>query len=166
MKHTFWVLVVFGGFLNCASTLPREQREVITVLEVKGTKKVLYSKALEYLAKNQGNSLLAIQIKDEERGKIVTKGNINCSSLNGMRYGVSSAQNIDFVLDVTVKDNKARIIFEDIIHKSKSSTGGDIDQGPSSAEQIQDIKQQCLQPIEKGISDYLSGKGGGRGDDF
>ena len=62
--------------LNCASLLPKDQREVTRIHDIKGTKKDLYDKSLEFFAKNMGNSLQAIQIKDAEREMCVQVQNL------------------------------------------------------------------------------------------
>jgi hypothetical protein len=151
--------------LNCASLLPKDQREVTRIHDIKGTKKDLYDKSLEFFAKNMGNSLQAIQIKDAERGKLVINGYVNCTELNGMRYGMSSAQNITFGIDLTIKDNKIRLIFENIIHTSKGNSM-EIDQGPSSSEQVDEIVTTCLAPIERNYLAYVRGGGSSRSDNF
>jgi hypothetical protein len=70
-------------------------------------KSELYSKTLEWFAYKFSSSNDVIQLKNEDKGKIIGKGNF------GIKY-YSRSPNIDFTITVLLKENRYKIIITDL----------------------------------------------------
>jgi len=91
--------------------------EFTDVVSVDGTdKKELYKRAILWFAECFKNSNEVIQVKDQEAGEIVGKGNFVYShntSIQACREGV-----INFTIKIYTKDGRYKYIISDFYHKA------------------------------------------------
>lgn len=148
----FFSLVVFG---NCASTLlPREDRRVEYIVETKLSKKEVYERGLVYLAKSLGIANLAISIRDKENSRIVSSISYHCEKFKPVTY-YNTPRNFIANIDLTAKENKYRIIFDDIIVRIRQSENV----FPNDKEEFEHIKEVCALPLKNMVVDAIEGKG-------
>jgi len=104
--------IVLSLFLFSCSTitsdLTSEDLQSTTIIEnLDKSKSELFSLTNEWLAKTFKDSKSVIEVKDEDRGKIVGKGYSEVMHTLGV-YGVT------YTLTIDVQDNRVRIKFENI----------------------------------------------------
>jgi len=125
-----------------------------------------YSKALAHLSKQFGDANSAIKVKNEASGQIVAKGAVLCNELPG---DYVSNFDLSFDLDFQAKDNKARLLFEDLLIKYSSSDkllgSTNTNYGrPAPAhmniKNKEDVEKvgKCLQVIVDGVTKSINGK--------
>ncbi|WP_039938094.1 DUF4468 domain-containing protein [Leptospira terpstrae] len=156
-KNRISKYIIFLFIFSCA-TLPREKRIVTSVYDTNADKNSAFDRANNWLIKSIGNANLAVQLREKEKGRIISNGSLNCRELNGMTYGIAEKQKIDFTFDFTAKDNKVRIVFGDITHTSIAGNGMTYNLGPTSESQINEIDKTCFEPIKKELLDAINGK--------
>lgn len=148
MKSLIILAVFFSA--SCASNLlPANQRQSEEIVSTGMSKKEAYNSALVSIAKNFGNSEEVIKLKDKEAGTIVLKGNIPCNIFR--QTGDINQYSLEFTLSIMLKDQKAKLFYEDM--KMVSDTGSEISWAYnqlSSQEKVQKSKA-CLKPITKGL---------------
>lgn len=155
--RTLTGFIVIALFFSC-TTLPREKRIVTSIYDTTADKNLAFDRLNNWLIKSLGNANFAVQLRDKDKGRIISNASINCRELNGITYGMSEKQKIDFTIDFTAKDNKVRIVFGDISHTSIASNGMTYNLGPTSEGQIIDIDKICFEPIKKEMLEAINGK--------
>jgi len=88
---------------------------------IPGTNKnLLYGKCLEWIAKNFNDATEVIKLQDKENGKIIAKGLSELSYVYQRVYGVNYYRKYQqyFTLDLTLRDEKYRLILTDFIIKT------------------------------------------------
>jgi hypothetical protein len=101
MKKSILVfLITLTGLLASA-----QKSEVI--IDSLDSKSVIFSKTLVWIAKNWQNANEVIQLKDENIGTIIVKGNLRTSNRN---RDISKTE-----ITFNIKDGKAKITFENTI---------------------------------------------------
>lgn len=96
---------------SCASApLPQNQREFTYVEQTSLKQRDAFNSMLAYLAKNLGDSNLAIKVRDPEAGTIITQIAFDCPELKD--FLDPNRHNPMFNLDVSMKDNKIRFVYE------------------------------------------------------
>ncbi|TGK36203.1 DUF4468 domain-containing protein [Leptospira gomenensis] len=155
------LLILLSGlfiFTNCVSLAPREERSISTIFETGVKKGDAYQRALIYLAKSLNNGNLAIQVRDESQGRIVSLAQIKCNSYKRWKYPMNQVW-VDFNIDFTAKDQKARIIFDDIVLGLFDPYGRKgAFQEPLDKEDTDSIDKECLEPIRAEIIRSVKGQ--------
>lgn len=123
MNKSLLLLALPAVLTACAGVpLPQDQREVTFVEKTTATQAQAYQRAMTYLAKNLGDSNLAIKVKDEKAGTIVTQIAIDCSDL---RTFMDLNRHVLWAnLEFNAKDNKARMVFEAFEDRVYNAVGG------------------------------------------
>ncbi|MCW7460184.1 DUF4468 domain-containing protein [Leptospira bandrabouensis] len=142
---------------SCASLLPREERKVEKIYTTNLTKKQIYDRSLVYFAKSLGNSNFAIQIKDESNGRIVSQVSYDCKKYRTF-YALNRVT-ANFNIDLTAKDSKYRIIFDDIRLNIYSDNGPQFINEPSNKEELSLVEEGCIEPLRKQLIDGIEGRG-------
>lgn len=108
----FVIILVFFSTILVAQK-PIAYTEVVVVDSTMSSKD-LFSKALNFITLNFRSANNVIQLKDEENGKIICKGNTSFSN-NRPEYvdGV-----INFTLQISVKNGKYKYDFTDFVHEA------------------------------------------------
>lgn len=149
-------LIIFLG--NCISVMRIEDRQTQSVIDVKAKKDEIFDRALIWISKRATDSNHSIKIKDKVEGRIIARLGILCKPSGGMMSNTSYAGRIDFNLDITAKDNKARIIFDDII-ALQLAQGNRPEQpvGPEDKTDLENIDKTCLVPLKKELTAAIEG---------
>ncbi len=147
----------------CLTVMPITDRKMERIIQTDLNKNLAYDRALTWFAKNLNNSNQAVQIRDKETSRIVSNMQTEClgSSLN-TAFGQRSF--VTFSIEFQAKDNRARIRFENIEHYVMTPAITHADAGPWSADDLEEIKTKCLNPIVDRLLIYL--KEGTKPDDF
>lgn len=98
------------------------------------SKDVLFGKALDWLTKYYKSANDVIQLKDKERGKIIGKGIFTITHWLGHKWNASHT------LTIRVKDNKLKIVIDQIMFRCTTMSG----EGCSSDVSINETKHYCL----------------------
>jgi len=111
MKRILAALLTIA-LTSCASMQPvtfTESEYVVKVFEdVKGTKEQLYLKANDWMIKTFNDATSVIQHSDKEEGVIIGKYLMNGKVHSGA-YGTTLDTRVYAIIDIRVKDQKARI---------------------------------------------------------
>src|SRR5690606_23304563 len=122
------------------------------VLEVAKTKTQLYSSSLEWIAKKWRSANDVIQSKDFDGGIIIVKGGLDATPYT---LGIPASGMTETTLTIRVKDNKAKIEFEDTNFKWKSGGTWFAAETPKSGKkQWAKWKNDVIKEITEMISDY------------
>ena len=154
MKTLLTLSAITLSIAGCATMAPPEDRQVVYIENTTTAKTTAYNRALAHFAKTFTDSN-HVKMKDEASGQIVAHGNVACSVLK--QAGDSNDYDLTFNLDLQVKDNRARIAFEDlqILDRHgvpfKYSYGQIIDK--SKAEAV----KPCLEPVRAAIAKAING---------
>jgi hypothetical protein len=152
--------VVISSSSNCSSVIPREKRVIENVLEVNLSKDEIINRASDTLAKIYVNSNSAIQVKDKERGVIIGKAIAKCETLNNLYTLNGDYFEIEFNLELTAKDKKYRLIFEDIdlyIVRRQQWNSKDRSYG-FSEEDLMSIDKNCISSIRDRLVNAIEKK--------
>ena len=107
-------------FVGCAGLILEDKTPITSefVHEIQKPKKEVFSKAIEWTAKNFHRANNVIQLKDEETGKIVVHGTFEAVGK------FVQPSNIPFSMNIDIKDGKYRTQFEDLrsFHSSYRQT--------------------------------------------
>lgn len=149
---------------NCVTLAPPEQRKKEIIREASGSKQKLWEKAFVFLAKTYNDSNEALKYKDKEAGRIVGQISLSCNAVSQANVAFGNPPSIKANLDFTSKDNKYRLIFDDIQYGVTSAQSGVWSLwGPSSAADTEKYFNACLVPFSDRLHDHLTG---GSNDDF
>lgn len=97
----------------CASApLPQSQREFSFIEQTTLKQRDAYNVILAHLAKNLGDSNLAIKVRDPESGTIITQIAFDCPELK--QFLDPNRHTPVFNLEVSTKDNRVRFVYEGI----------------------------------------------------
>lgn len=146
------LLIITG--CTMAQLAPASDRRVEIIQKTKATKTEAYNKALVYFGKRLGDSNHASKVADKEQGQIVIKANMPCNvfrqSLDPKEYFLA------FDLDFQAKDNRVRLVFEDmrILDDHGQLFIFDYNQ-LVSAEQTQKAKS-CLADVARGLASEIN----------
>ncbi|TGK04029.1 DUF4468 domain-containing protein [Leptospira semungkisensis] len=151
------ILLSFLAFISCVSLSPKKEREVSFISETKIKKDEAYDRALIWFAKNLNNSNWAVQIKDKPNGRIVSNVKYQCNKMDSFGSIVGDVDYISFSLDVTTKDNKIRVIFEDVVYLIANRHGVESVEGPSDRDELKYIEQNCLNYIRRDLMNAVNG---------
>ena len=144
-------------FAGCASLAPREQRQLQFVENTTAPKATAYNRAMGYIAKNFGNSNVAIRMKDEASGQIILKGNVACNEMR--QFGDTNDYFLGFNLDFQAKDNKVRFLFEDLEMLKKDGTSVPFANNQlTSAGDTEKVKP-CIEPVRSGMLKAINNTG-------
>jgi hypothetical protein len=159
MKQTISLLSPLILLAGCATLAPPEVRKVSYVEETKANKGETYQRALKLLAKKFGDSNSTIKVQDKEAGQIVAKGVVQCLVLRQAGDFLND-YNLGFTLDFEAKENKYRLLFEDlvILDATGKAFGYSYNQ-MTSAEQVEKVKP-CLAPIRTELAAAINGGSG------
>lgn len=131
MKKLLAVASVGLLFTGCATMVPESAPENLTryerVIDIPNTnKKEIFEGSKQWFAKSFKNSNSVIKYENLETGSIIGKGNmpygcdmgeVACALLETDR----SKRTLEFTVKVDAKDNRARVIFEDLV---RTTPGG------------------------------------------
>ena len=112
MKKLIVATMVILAGCGSVTLAPSNVRTVEFKHKTNLSKSEAYIKGLAYISKSFGDSNHAIKAKDKTSGMIVVKGNVDCSVFN--QTGDPNSYNLHFVLTFQTKDNKVRLLFEDL----------------------------------------------------
>ncbi|TGM89551.1 DUF4468 domain-containing protein [Leptospira licerasiae] len=154
-KHVIYFS--FLALISCVSLSPKREREVTFISETKVKKDEAYDRALIWFAKNLNNSNWAVQIKDKANGRIVSNVKYQCDRMASFGSIVGDIDYISFSLDVTTKDNKVRVIFEDVMHLIENRHRVVSVEGPSDQDELKYIEQVCLNHIRNDLMNAVNG---------
>jgi hypothetical protein len=150
-------LVIFSQ--NCASLMPREQRKVEFIQESKLKKKEIFERSLIYVSKTFSATSLPNPIRDEANGRIITFLRLDCDGLGYINYPLNTTV-LESNLDLTIKDNKFRIIFDDIHMKSYNPYGRVVySPHPSNDVELKKMIDKCIAPLKDELIKNLEGRG-------
>lgn len=139
---------------SCASTplASPEVRQKSFIIETKNDKNKNYSASLIHLSKNVGDSNHAIKVQDKEAGIIVIKGLVGCNVFKQMG---APDMNLEFNLTVNSKDQKVRVLFEDMV---MTGPGSEWEYAAlSNAERVEKAAT-CLSTVVDGLKKELNGQ--------
>ena len=131
MKKLFLIIpIIFSlNFIYCQDLPIDNKTGRITYTEINKidslNKSQLYSKTLEWFAYKFSSSNDVIQLKNEEKGKIIGKGNF------GIKYYTRNP-NIKFTITVSLKNNKYKIVITDLNYHDNQGEQFSIDNFPKS----------------------------------
>jgi hypothetical protein len=111
MKNLFIAIFTFCTLTSFAQTDTFEFRVIDTVT---ASKQELYLRARQFVALNFKDSKSVIQMDDKDAGRIICKG-IMRIIINGAG-DVMDDNYVKFTMQIDVKDNKYRCIFNDFYH--------------------------------------------------
>jgi hypothetical protein len=153
------LLPVLALFQNCSTLMPREQRKVEFIQDTKLKKKEIYDRSLVYISKTFAAYPIPNAIKDEANGRIVTLSKVSCEGLGYFTYPLNTTK-LEANLDITAKDNKFRIIFDDIQLKNYNPYGNIVySPHPSDDARLKEMVEKCLLPLKDELVNSIEGKG-------
>jgi hypothetical protein len=138
----------------CATMLPVEQRKTQYIETTTAKRAAAYGRALAYLSKNFGDANEAIKLKDSESGQIVAKGNVTCNALR--QWGDVNEYSLRFNLDFQAKDNKVRLVFEELEMISAAGAPVEWDYNQISSAANLEKAKSCLEPIRSEVLKAIS----------
>lgn len=154
------LLISFALTLSACSSAPQlsaDQRIAEWVYDTPGvTKDVAYGRAMSWVAKSFRDSKNVLEVQDKATGKIIGKGNYPCSVLTSAMDPNKAI--VRFTLDITVKDAKSRIRFEDLDMMSTNPQAAFVN-NVNSAEDVQKVKNECLAQFATTFKAALAGSG-------
>jgi len=141
------ITVLFVAF-GCATTqkLTKEELTVQSIQEISKSKTELYKLSNEWMAKSFKSSKQVIQYQDKDEGIIVGKGFI------GITYTLFPMDTW-FTMTIEIKDNKARVTFEDIYISQKVNY--QTQETPVTNKAQMDKVRPELEKLITDLSDYL-----------
>ncbi|TGN00317.1 DUF4468 domain-containing protein [Leptospira dzoumogneensis] len=153
---------IFGAILplilvSCVTLAPKQLRETSRIVETNVKKDEAYDRALIWFAKNLNNANWAVQIKDKVNGRIVSNIKYTCDNISLTQTALGNRNNIDFTVDVTTKDKKVRIIFENIVYSVWNIRAGETVHGPTDEEDVKEIDEKCLKDIRQDLLNAING---------
>lgn len=157
-------LLVFNFFLGCATAISREQRVIESVTEVNLTKDQIFDRSLDFLAKRINNSNYAVQVKDKERGKIISKLITRCQSLTEWYTMAGDYFELDLNLELIAKDKKYKLRFDDLdLYVVRIQNGNSKDRSYGfSEETLKEVEFKCIDPFRTDLQKAINAKA----DDF
>ena len=114
MKKTIVLMTLFALLVSCAGTLTTAPKDIKyqQVIEVTGGKDTLFTKSLQWLAKTYTDSKEVIEYQDKEAGQIIGRG---ATQVLYNPTGIAPIYlNIRYAITIEVKENRARITFDQI----------------------------------------------------
>ncbi|MBN6492793.1 DUF4468 domain-containing protein [Acinetobacter pittii] len=102
-------------------------KEVSEVVELPNmTQKQIYDSSKIWIAKSFKSANSVIQYEDASTGTIIGKGNMNYPCKGAWNCMANAENLILFTVKVDTKDNKARITFNDLLLKTKTTVNAGI----------------------------------------
>lgn len=151
------VLTVLLVVTSCASTLPpKEERSLTFVEDTKVDKNTAYTNSLSWIAKNFGNSNEVIKSQDKDTGTIILKGNTACNIFR--QAGDINDYNLQFFLELNLKDNKARFQFEDLFIAGATGEPVGWEYNQLTDKTKVEKSGECLQNLRNGILNSINTK--------
>lgn len=152
---SFLMFITIG---NCISIMKIEERQTQIIHETKSKKDEIFDRALIWISKRATDSNHSIKIKDKVEGRIIARLSTLCKPSGGIMSNTSYAGKIDFNLDLTAKDNKVRIIFDDILAlQLAQGNRPEAPLGPEDKTDLEAIDKTCLTPIKKELIAAIEG---------
>ena len=101
----------------------QDEFELIFLDSIDIPKDKLYAKARSYTAYAFKNSQAVIQMDDQDVGRIIGKGTFSIF----IKYALSGYPNVvNFTFTIDVRDNKYRMILNNVYHNGVSTTAGHV----------------------------------------
>jgi len=104
-----FTLLIFLAFVSCAPMMDVKIQSVQEVVETKSSKNDLFVKANQWMVKTFNNAESVIQFSDKESGTITGKYMLKQTYSVGSNYQYVPNGGIFAVINIDIKDNKARI---------------------------------------------------------
>ncbi len=150
-------VLVFSLFFSltagASEKLSQEDKKISYITETKGSKPDLYVKASTWFSKTFKDSKSVLEVQDKESGKLVGKGMLICDPLN--KTGA-----ISFSIDLTVKDNKFRLNFENLTMLRRDFINGVYDEDLDlfdkdikTKEDLDKVKEKCFNSLHDSLKD-------------
>jgi hypothetical protein len=152
MKKFFISIILSSLFLSCMSSpakLPADQLIIQKIISSEKTKNQIFDSCMEWITKNFRSAKAVIQYQDKNEGKIICKG------YTVIKYGMGIPADTYFTLSIEMKDNKARITFEDaymIVNISNSKNESPIDNEFTFNECYKPVVEEMIFSLEKTIN--------------
>lgn len=143
---------------SCATgpKLAPEQRVASFVIEHPGLlKNDAYVRSSSWIAKTFRSAKAVIQVQDKDSGKTVGRGYARCDSVR-QALDVNHYQ-VGFTLDITNKDQKSRLMFEDVaifLETDMSPAMVNI----ADSDDMTKVKNECLSPMANELRAALTSK--------
>lgn len=137
------------SLIGCAGidTVPATDQSFAEIHDVSMTKKEIYDRSLEWMARTFVDSKAVIELKDPDAGKIIGKGK---SSINKSLLGMNVPVDLWFTMMIDAKDNHYRTTYEGM-------TVGEARYPAQSHDEIEKVKEQ-LRTIDQSLLKFLSDK--------
>lgn len=145
-------LVLCSG---CASLPPADQRQTQFVDSTSASKTVAYKRALAEFSKGFNDANRSLQLKDEESGQIVAKGNISCDIFR--QPGDVNEYSLAFVMDFQAKDKKARFKFTDMVINDKYGQPVTWEYNQLTDSEKVEKAKECLKPLHENALKAIGG---------
>lgn len=146
MQRVF-VAALTSLLIGCAGmeVVPVSERSFAEVHDVQMTKKEIYARSLEWMARTFVDSKAVIELKDPDAGKIIGKGR-GSAVTNALQVPAP----FGYTMMIDIKDNRYRTTFEGL-------TVGEVSAPAQSRREIDGIKEQ-LRSIDQSLLKFLSDK--------
>ncbi len=139
------LLLVFSACSTESYFAPVADRKVEFIDQTGVDKITAYRRALAHLSKTMADSNKSLKVHDETSGQIVAQGNVDCNSLRSPVM-FATTMNAKFVIDFQAKDQRSRLVFEDVqmaMPDGSFTWSGQI----GSKEDMEKVRLECLEPI-------------------
>lgn len=146
MQRVF-VVALTSLLLGCAGmeVVPVDQRSFSEVHDIQLTKKEIYDRSLEWMARTFVDSKAVIELKDPDTGKIIGKGRGEAVT-NALGVSVP----FGYTMMIDIKDNRYRTTYEGL-------TVGEVSAPAQTRTEIDSIKEQ-LRVVDQSLLKFLSDK--------
>lgn len=138
---------------SCAGTplASPDVRQKSYIVETKNDKNKNYSLSLAHLSKSVGDANHAIKMQDKDEGIIIMKGLVGC---NVFKQLGAPDMNLEFNLTVNSKDQKVRVLFEDMV---MTGPGSEWEYASLNTPARVDQAATCLTNVVDGLKKELTG---------
>ncbi len=143
------LLIILSACSTESYFAPVAERKAEFIDQTGVDKTTAYRRALAHLAKTFENTETALKVRDEASGQVVAQGYTTCNSLRSAVM-FATTMNAKFVLDFQAKDQRSRLVFEDVqitMPDGSFTWSGQI----GSKEDMEKVKAECLEPIHHGL---------------
>lgn len=150
------ILILIALFLTSFGAFAAKEplREVSEIVDLPNMdKKQIYDASKIWMAKSFKSSNSVIQYEDANTGTIVGKGNMNYPCKGTWNCLASGENIILFTVKVDTKDNKARITFNDLLLKTKTTVNAGI---VSKGYEVGIYVPKDKEMVESGLKDVIS----------
>jgi len=137
--------------VGCVSLTPEELRKkpFVYVYDVTLKKDLLFNKSLEWLAISYKSAKAVIELQDKPAGKIIGRGN------SSVYYRLDDRK-FSYLIQIDVKDNRARIMFSQL--EAIGATYGEGRGAPLEYLDVYNLVIGNLDSLAKNYFDFISSK--------